>query len=276
MNSLYKKITVGIIYSGRIISFKKLLKSIHSQNSEVNIFVYNNTNQKIKNHLNKFSKIKVYNSAELTSPSKARHVIINSCETDYLLLVDEDMILGKNCLYEFSKFLSENDEISVVGGLLKENYFYWPALYQFNISKTLTENCIWRVSYNYKPLLKKNIQSVFTDFLHPPFMINIKNKKFVNFDINYEWGTELFDFFYSNYVENNKTKTLLNVVNFHKPSKYKNYTKKTSRIINNKNGKLYFQKKWNIKIINNPFRLKDILLERTISYCIRILKKIIK
>ena len=107
-------------------------------------------------------------------------------------------------------------------------------------------------------------------------MINLKSKKIFNFDINYNWGSELYDFFYNNYLNNIKVMILTNVINYHFPETYTLKTKKDSRQANNIEGRDYFEKKWKLKIIDDPYRFKDIIIYRIATFLIRFIYRIKK
>ena len=129
-----EKITVGIIYSGRKKSFKNLLKSLLNQKTKINLLIFNNTKENLISLLENFKNKEIFKSNEVASPARARNKLIQECKSQYILLIDEDMVLDENCIVNFKNFLNENKDISIVGALLKEEYYIRPTIYRFEFS----------------------------------------------------------------------------------------------------------------------------------------------
>lgn len=123
MNDLSDRLTVFIISCGENPNYTDCLESLSNQNVKFTL-------KEIKN---------------ISPMSKAFQKMINDCETEYYIQVDEDMILFQNSIEEIYKKLEDSDDnISTVTFMLKDVHLdfnlYGIKGYKHNILKNYPYN----------------------------------------------------------------------------------------------------------------------------------------
>ena len=141
MNNFEKDITFVIVSfkSGHIIE-----KCIQSINSNIKIIVVENSNNFLfKKYLeNKFSNIEVIIAGHNLGYGKGNNLGISKVKTQYVFILNPDVILEKNCLNEFSKvIINLKDDFTILAPNLLNNYDY------FSSQKNNLQNDILEVDY---------------------------------------------------------------------------------------------------------------------------------
>ena len=119
----YKDITIGIVtYKSEKVLFK-CLKSIKKINK---IIIYDNSNDIIlKNKVkSKYPKIKYILSKKNLGYGNANNEIIKECKTKYLLILNPDTVLKKNCESEILKSINKkNLDFSIIAPISQDKNF---------------------------------------------------------------------------------------------------------------------------------------------------------
>lgn len=259
-------ITIGIPTAGRVQKLLNCIKSIDENlKAKCEFIIINNSKQNILINSRLLRKdIRIIEPKNPLSPSASRNLIIKNLNSKYLFFIDEDMTISEESVDQLLNFLEKNKDVAIVGGVLKEGFYEYPAMYKFVFAKKENQKLIWKLPISRSELVNNaSIDKCQSDFIHPPFLIrsNILNK--VNFDKNFMWGSELFDFFLSCYKKNLIIFSLLNVRFFHFPGKYTEITHKSRAA--NIDGKKYFKNKWRLVIFSPMITLISIIKQRLIK-----------
>ena len=245
-------ITIGIPSAGRVDKLLKCVESIDI-NTKINytFVIIDNSIKKISSHERLSNNdIQVIRPKIPLSPSASRELIGRIATTEYILYIDEDMTVSKRSIDRLFNFLVHNENVSVVGGFLIEGMYEYPIAYRFGFGYKKNQKNIWKIPIRKSGLIRLGIDRCQSDFIHPPFLIRSKVLKKISFDKNYQWGSELLDFFLGCYDKGIAVMSLTDVPFFHFPGKYTENTHKSNAINNNIMGKKYFQKKWNLKCVD--------------------------
>ncbi len=121
-------ITIGIPSAGRS---KKLLKCIESidlnTQADYEFIVIDNSKHAPLNHDRLLKNdVKVIMPEIPLSPSASRELIGSVATSEYILYIDEDMTVSKDSIDQLLKFMLDNSDVSVVGGLLNEGLYEYP------------------------------------------------------------------------------------------------------------------------------------------------------
>ena len=258
-------ISIGIPAAGRDTKLLNCIESIDlNTKADYEFIVIDNSKKSIlkQGRLLK-NDVKVIRPEMPLSPSASRELIGSVANSEYILYIDEDMTVSKDSIDQLLNFLKENSDVSIVGGLLIEGLYEYPVAYKFGFGGKTNQKNIWKIPIMKDSLSKIDIDNCESDFVHPPFLIRSEILNKVKFDKNFQWGSELFDFFLECFKKNIKTISLTNVSFFHFPGEYLESTHKS--INANKNGRKYFLEKWNLNIVSPNTSLLTYLRERLIK-----------
>ena len=125
MNSFEKNITFVIVSFKSIHIIDKCIKSIDS-NIKI-IVVENSDNIQIKKYLeNKFSNVEVIIAKENLGYGKGNNLGISKVDTQYVFVLNPDVILKENCLQElFKAQIVLRDDFAILAPNLLDNYGYF-------------------------------------------------------------------------------------------------------------------------------------------------------
>ena len=125
MNSFEKNITFVIVSFKSSHIIEKCIKSIDS-NIKI-IVVENSDNIQIKKYLeNKFSNVEVIIAKENLGYGKGNNLGISKVDTQYVFILNPDVILKENCLQElFKAQIVLRDDFAILAPNLLDNYGYF-------------------------------------------------------------------------------------------------------------------------------------------------------
>ena len=125
MNSFEKNITFVIVSFKSSHIIEKCIKSIDS-NIKI-IVVENSDNIQIKKYLeNKFSNVEVIIAKENLGYGKGNNLGISKVDTQYVFVLNPDVILKENCLQElFKAQIVLRDDFAILAPNLLDNYGYF-------------------------------------------------------------------------------------------------------------------------------------------------------
>jgi GT2 family glycosyltransferase len=125
MNSFEKNITFVIVSFKSSHIIEKCIKSI---NSNIKIIVVENSdNIQIKKYLeNKFSNVEVIIAKENLGYGKGNNLGISKVDTQYVFILNPDVILKENCLQElFKAQIVLRDDFAILAPNILDNYGYF-------------------------------------------------------------------------------------------------------------------------------------------------------
>ena len=241
INNCVKSLLEGTVIPGKIV----VLDSSSEQTfSEV---------QNIVSTLNESANgiIELQRSRESISPSSARYKLAQSTVSEFLLYLDDDMVVEPNSIKVLTEIMGQNTNIDILGCGVFE-YGIWRDIgFKFDIGIS---------SDHEKFVSKKAIRKEWMD-LHsinllrvdlvtqPPFLLRRAVFEKINFDTNYKWSYEIFDFFFACFLEGVESYVTTEAYVNHFPTKYSAKTLKDDKVLLNKEGKQYFESKWNLSPI---------------------------
>jgi GT2 family glycosyltransferase len=125
MNSFEKNITFVIVSFKSSHIIEKCIKSIDS-NIKI-IVVENSDNIQIKKYLeNKFSNVEVIIAKENLGYGKGNNLGISKVDTQYVFILNPDVILKENCLQElFKAQIVLRDDFAILAPNILDNYGYF-------------------------------------------------------------------------------------------------------------------------------------------------------
>ena len=125
MNSFEKNITFVIVSFKSSHIIEKCIKSIDS-NIKI-IVVENSDNIQIKKYLeNKFSNVEVIIAKENLGYGKGNNLGISKVDTQYVFILNPDVILQENCLQElFKAQIVLRDDFAILAPNILDNYGYF-------------------------------------------------------------------------------------------------------------------------------------------------------
>jgi GT2 family glycosyltransferase len=125
MNSFEKNITFVIVSFKSSHIIEKCIKSIDS-NIKI-IVVENSDNIQIKKYLeNKFSNVEVIIAKENLGYGKGNNLGISKVDTQYVFILNPDVILKENCLQElFKAQIVLRDDFAILAPNISDNYGYF-------------------------------------------------------------------------------------------------------------------------------------------------------
>tara|TARA_A100001015_G_scaffold25144_1_gene28289 strand:+ start:3254 stop:4102 length:849 start_codon:yes stop_codon:yes gene_type:complete len=138
----YSDITVGIV---TFKSEKVIFQCLKSIKKIKKIIIFDNSNDvKLKKKVEKiYPKIKFILSKKNLGYGRANNKIIKYCKSNYLLILNPDTILKKDCEYELLKSINfKKSNFSIIAPIAKENNFGF-----FNKEKNIKGNNFFKVDY---------------------------------------------------------------------------------------------------------------------------------
>jgi len=197
---------------------------------------------------------------EMLSPSHARKIIAEKCDTPMLLYLDDDMTVSEGALQELIDYLKCHKDVDIVGAAVNE-YGYWRDIGLFlMIGEVDGSRVVVKKPVRKEWMDKRGLESLRVDLItQPPFLMRTGIFKKVNFDENYLWASEIYDFFFQCLHHGIVSVVIPSAVFHHFPTRYAAPTHKQSKRRHNLAGKEYFHKKWNTKI--HSFARQRLLFE---------------
>ena len=121
---LLNNLTIGIKTFNRPLCLENCLQSIRKLYPKINIIVADDSNDEIKDNNKKITN--KYNADLIDLPfdsglSIGRNSIVNKVKTKYYLTLDDDNFIDENTkIKDILRFMEENPEIDLVGGVCME------------------------------------------------------------------------------------------------------------------------------------------------------------
>ncbi len=269
-----EKLTIACTTIGRQDSIKNLLKSIEKTVKIPHSIIIVNSGSKLNlKYKSKFnSTFNIFNYDKPLRVPKARNIIFDKCESSYLLIMDDDMVLEEDTVSSLIKVLNIHAEIDILGCAVLE-YGRWRDI---GFRMFVVEKESKRVVYKdpiYKQWLDENkISLCNVDIItQPPWLIRKSIYKNIKFDENYPWASDIFDFFMECKNNNIISAVTPNIKVKHEPKSYSPESNnfKQNKLEGNKIGKKYFEEKWGMaqeKLPERPLLIrlfKDYLIKRS-------------
>ena len=225
---MIKDLTIGIITCNRYDRLRKCLMSLkHNLKEEPYkiIVVDGCLDKEIRKTVKKIDeKIPIITPKKRISPSAARKIIPKYVDTDYLLFLDDDIIVPKNTIESLLKYLDTNSEVSMVSGVWNEYGKFREVGQIFVFGKDMRNNYVFKKFLTMNDIRNLRLESVRVHGTMSSILARIETFKKINFDERYDFFYELFDFFLQAYYHNIKIEVLPNAIFYHKPTRYRGFT----------------------------------------------------
>lgn len=246
------ELTIGIPTANRPAKICQCLDSIKDHlKIPYRIIVVDSSESSLALSADYIENMEIIHPPSMVSPSHARKMISDKFDTEYLLYLDDDMSINAGSIELLMNFIKTNEEVDIVGGALNE-YGYWRDIgFLFHIGHIDGERTINK-SVITKPWLDEmGYESFRVDLItQPPFLMRRSVFKDTSFDPSYKWAKEIYDYFYSCYLENKKSYVLPRAIFNHHPTHYGASTFKHDKKVFNKEGNDTFTNKWGLKILS--------------------------
>ena len=192
----------------------------------------------------------IINYEEPLRVPKARNIIFKKCESSFLLIMDDDMVLEENTVSDFIEVMNTRTEIDILGCAVSE-YGRWRDIgfRMFMVEKN-NRKIVYKDPIYKKWLDDNNISLCNVDMItQPPWFFRKNIYKRVRFDVNYPWASDIIDFFMDCKHKNIVSAVTPNIKVKHEPTNYETGTvnHKHNKIEGNKIGKKYFAEKWGME-----------------------------
>ena len=190
--------------------------------------------------------IDLWHLKDSISPSAARYKLAQGSTSEFLLYMDDDMVVEHRSLEVMMDVMCRNINIDILGcgvfeyGIWRDIGFKFDIGVRGNSKKFVSKRAIrkeWMDLYSIN-LLRVDLVT------QPPFLIRRKVFDTINFDTNYKWAYEIFDFFFGCFVEGVASYVTTETYVNHYPAQYSTKTLKDDKILFNKEGAQYFESKW--------------------------------
>lgn len=256
------QLTVGIPTTNRYHKLKECLDSFTNNISIPVSFIIVDSSS-VNQKTDSFSypdNAKIIYPDSLVSPSHARKIIADNCNTEFLLYLDDDMTINKGSIEILLNYLKRYSNIDIVGGAVNEYGFWRDIGFFFILGERNDKKFIEKKVVTRRELELRNLDALRVDLItQPPFLMRTSIFNKVNFDTNYKWAIEIYDFFYQCYLENITSMVIPEAKFNHFPSPYRTATLKHNKIEFNIEGRKHFQNKWSVTI-RNPKRRNIFLM----------------
>ncbi|KPU63882.1 hypothetical protein EP1X_01435 [Thermococcus sp. EP1] len=250
---MVQELTVGVVACNRyrklkqcLYSLRRNLKSIKSQ-----VIVLNGCVDKKVEKLSKSisDDILVITPERRIGPSAARKLIAENTETEYLLFLDDDIIIRKNSVETLLEHLYKNPEVSIVSGAWNE-YGKFRELGQiFIFGKKNGQKYVFKKFITVSEASGLGLTSISVHGVMSSMLVRTEIFKKINFDERYKFFYELFDFFMQAYYKELEVRALPNVVFDHRPEKYIGPTMR--KLHDPEEDRKRFIEKWGVVPIGN-------------------------
>jgi glycosyltransferase involved in cell wall biosynthesis len=246
-----KELTIGIPTANRPVSLQACLDSIQKYvDFPAKIIIVDSSDPELrfKSELLQ-SDVEVIYSEQMLSPAHARKVIADSCDSEFLLYIDDDMMVSEDSVQSLMAYLKINVKVDIVGGAVDE-YGAWREIgFNFQLGKLSDSQVVVKQPIRKDWLDQHGFEAFRVDLVtQPPFLMRTEIFKKVNFDKNYLWASEIFDFFFQCYFAGVVSVVVPSAVFYHYPTSYDQTTHKHGKRHHNQQGRAYFAKKWNTRI----------------------------
>jgi len=246
------ELTIGIPTANRPEKIKACLDSVIKHVSiPYRIIVVDSSEKAMRLDGNYVNDLQIIYPEMMLSPSHARKVISDNLITEFLLYLDDDMIVTANSVENLLNFLKKNRDADIVGAAVNE-YGYWRDIgFSFILGECNGEKIIEKKFISKEWLDSRGFSSFKVDLItQPPFLMRSKIFEKVSFDPNYKWAKEIYDFFYACYLQNIHSYVIPDAIFKHYPTSYSSKSFKHDKKNHNRKGHQLFTHKWGIRIQN--------------------------
>jgi hypothetical protein len=235
------ELTIGIATCGRPRTLKRCIRSINRYTkTPYKLIILDNAKAFTKDkraHVENFLGI-THKLIDIKNKkigcSESNNLIAEACRTDYLMHMDDDVIIRSNVIDVMFEYIKNNKEM-IVGC-------------KWNFRPSITEYIV-KENEGKKILSKKTYYSndkgwANTDELNHSMILNMKLYDKVKWDNNFIWKGDRVDFFYQCKINNIQPKVYLDDYVEHTPAPFKYGSIKKQQSA--EEAKQYFENKWNI------------------------------
>jgi len=193
------------------------------------------------------NKVKIVHISEQISPSEARKKIADSTLSEYLLYLDDDMIVEDSSIEIMMEMIEKNNDIDILGCAVLE-YGIWRDIgFKFDIGVIRNSKFVSKRAIRKEWMDLHSISLLGVDLItQPPFLIRRKVFESISFDENYKWAYEIYDFFFGCFKANISSYVTKDAFVRHLPVSYDDDNFKSRKVLFNKEGKEYFSSKWGV------------------------------
>jgi hypothetical protein len=243
-------LTIAFTTIGRYESLTNLLTSIKDTvKVPHSILIVNSGSDLDLDFKSKYTQdFEVINSDTLLRTPQARNIMFEKCESSYLLIMDDDMVLEENTVTDFIKVMETHPDIDILGCAVSE-YGRWRDIgFRMFMAEKDNKKVVYKDPIYKKWLDDNRISLCKVDIItQPPWVFRKNIYKHVKFDENYPWASDIFDFFMECKNKNIVSMVTPNIKVKHEPKSYDSVNHKHNKIEGNKIGKKYFAKKWGME-----------------------------
>lgn len=262
-----KELTIGIVACNRYDRLKKCLSylKLNITNLEYNVIVLNGC---VDKSIPEISKNLIKNALVITpdnliSPSAARKLIAENTETEYLLFLDDDIIVRKNTVETLLNYLHKNPDVSIVSGAWSEYGTFRELGQIFIFGENSTQKYVFKKFITVPEARKLGLTAIKVHGVMSTMLVRTEIFKKINFDERYSFFYELFDFFMQALHEGIEIRALPNVIFDHRPQKYRGVTMR--KLHDPSEDKKKFIEKWGVV----PIGELGLSIQRSLKYKIR-------
>jgi GT2 family glycosyltransferase len=161
-------------------------------------------------------------------PGASRKIIAENTSTEYLLFLDDDLVVKDNSIEIMLEHLENNSEVSIVSGAWREYGVYRKIGQQFNFGTTNGKPIVWKSFISVNEVKQLRLSAIRVDGAPASLLLKTAVFNKVTFDERYGFYYELFDFFMQCLQERIYIEVLPEVEFEHRPTKYRTRTTKQS------------------------------------------------
>lgn len=243
---------------GRPHKLENLLQSIKEEDwNKINkVLIVNTTPSHQEDILKEYADICLKYKLESiflpwAGPSEARlkgsEYLNNHMPKEYIMFLDDDLTFRGSNLTEMVSFLDANLSVKLCSAAWvdhrKDETSDRPLGYKYIKSIKNSLVIINKLSIS-KEQFKSDV--VYVDDAQASILVRSTLFEYLNFDAEYEFFMELFDFFYSLYINNIPCAVLTNVIFDHFPGDYQTGSQKRNANIKRNKAVDYFKRKWGV------------------------------
>jgi len=244
-----KELSIGIATCGRPRVLRRCLKSIKRfTNIPYKLIILDNTKAFTDKIDMSWAKRLADTYIEIEDRkigcSESNNLIAESCDTEYLMHLDDDIYLVNDVVTEEYNFLENNPEIDIVSVMWKDTYYngFREAMVKHVIGYTKYGKSFWKLSIPISSLI--NFDWVYSDEALHSMMLRTEIYKKVSWDNNFQWKGDREDFFLSCKKKNIRVANMLRDYVVHDPKPYPFGS--MSFEFDSDRTKKYFKEKWNM------------------------------
>ncbi|MBR9859222.1 glycosyltransferase family 2 protein [bacterium] len=240
------QLTIGVPTCGRPKALRECIESIQSYVKQPYklIVLESLCNDENKEFYSKLKNADILKFEEALSPAHARQVIVENCNTEFLLFLDDDNQILPGTLEKMMEAMIAQQDIDLICGAWREHKGYRPVGQFFHEALVGGSKQIYKTFLNYKGTQKMGFDLFKVDGGNATMLCRTDMFKDVSFDKNISFYFELFDFFLSCKMKNKNVYAMPSALFMHYPGKYTGKTLKQTH--DPKADRAYFSKKWQV------------------------------